>query len=347
MCQSRAVNRKQVDYAGTMDPLSQGSLGATLAQSGSSQEKVRSATLLGCFGGLAPDLDILIFSPTDPLLFLEFHRQFTHALVFIPVGALLVAAIMHRWLGRGLSFRESYLFCLLGYATHGLLDACTTYGTQLLWPFSDMRIAWNTVSIVDPIFTLPIVFLIVSGVIKRNPWPGRAALAWALVYLSIGVYQRERVEAAGYELAHSRGHEPIRLEAKPGFAQLLLWKTVYETESHFHVDAVRVAAQTRFYPGDRAEILNLARHFPWLNSESQQARDVERFRWFSNDYLAIDPKVPGRIIDVRYSIVPNEIDTLWAIDLDPDKGPEEHITWISLERGNAGQVDRWWQMLTE
>ena len=95
-----------------MDPLSQGSLGASLAQSGSNPAKIKAATLLGCFGGLAPDLDVFIFSPTDPLLFLEFHRQFTHSLVFIPFGALLVATILHRFLGKGLRFRESYLFLL-------------------------------------------------------------------------------------------------------------------------------------------------------------------------------------------------------------------------------------------
>ena len=60
-----------------MDPISQGALGAALAQSGGNGKKVKAATILGCFGGLAPDLDILIFSPADPLLFLEFHRQFT------------------------------------------------------------------------------------------------------------------------------------------------------------------------------------------------------------------------------------------------------------------------------
>ena len=41
-----------------MDPISQGSLGAALAQSGSNPEKIKAATLLGCFAGLAPDLDI-------------------------------------------------------------------------------------------------------------------------------------------------------------------------------------------------------------------------------------------------------------------------------------------------
>ncbi len=186
-----------------MDPITQGSLGATLAQSASDKGKVKSATLLGCFGGLAPDLDILIFSPTDPLLSLEFHRQFTHSLIFIPVGALIVTLIMYRWLGKGLSFRESYLFCLLGYATHGLLDACTTYGTQLFWPFSTERFAWNNVSIVDPLFTLPVLGLIVFGMIRKKPGLSRVALAWAIAYLIFGVFQRERAEERGYALAPS------------------------------------------------------------------------------------------------------------------------------------------------
>ena len=43
----------------------------------------------------------------------------------------------------------------MGYATHGLLDSCTSYGTQLFWPFSDVRVAWDTMSIVDPLFTVP------------------------------------------------------------------------------------------------------------------------------------------------------------------------------------------------
>jgi len=36
--------------------------------------------MLGFLSGMAPDLDILIRSSTDPLLSLEYHRQFTHFL---------------------------------------------------------------------------------------------------------------------------------------------------------------------------------------------------------------------------------------------------------------------------
>ena len=329
-----------------MDPISQGAWGATFAQSAARKSQVKAATLMGCFGGLAPDLDVLIFSPADPLLFLEYHRQFTHALIFIPVGALLVTAVMHRIIARGLSFRQAYLSCLIGYATHGLLDACTTYGTLLFWPFSDARIAWNNISIIDPLFTLPILALIILGVRSKSPNYARLAAVWGLAYLLIGISQRDRAEEAAYLLAESRGHEPIRLEAKPGFANLLLWKTVYETGGRYYIDAIRVGFANKSYPGTSAEKLDVRRHFPWLNPNTQQAADIERFRWFSNDYLAVDPRARNRVIDVRYSVVPNEIDALWAVDLDPEKPGDAHITWRSLRRQTAAQTSRWWHMLT-
>ena len=132
-----------------MDPLTQGVVGAVLPQATAARGRfAASAGLLGFLAGMAADLDVLIRSSEDPLLFLEYHRQFTHSLVFIPLGGLICALVLHGIIGRrrGLKFRQSWLFCSLGYATHALLDACTTYGTMLFWPFSDARIAWNTIS---------------------------------------------------------------------------------------------------------------------------------------------------------------------------------------------------------
>lgn len=317
-----------------------------MAQAGNqTPSKIKAATWLGCCGGLAPDLDVLIFSPSDPLLFLEFHRQFSHSLIFIPIGALVVATIMHRLFSKQFSFRESYFYCLLGYATHGLLDACTTYGTQLLWPFTDQRFAWNSISIIDPLFTLPILALVIVGGLRRNRWFARAGLVWAIFYLCLGLVQRDRAVAAGQELAAARGHTPIRLEAKPGFANLLLWKLVYETADNFYVDAVHMGWQAKVYPGASAKKLMVSEHFPWLDPASQQAKDIERFRWFSNNYLALDNQVPNRIIDVRYSVVPNEIDALWAIEVEPGKAANEHVNWQSLRDTSSEKTGRWWAML--
>ncbi len=311
-----------------MDPLSQGVLGVAAAQAASREPQARRAAFIGLVAGLAPDADVFITSATDPLLSLQFHRQFTHALAFIPIGALLAALVLHPLVGRNaLRFRTTYLFCLVGYATHGLLDACTSYGTQLLWPFSDLRVAWNNISIIDPLFTLPILLLMMLGVWRRSPVLARCALLWAVAYLSLGIVQRDRAAAIGHDVAATRGHVAERLSAKPTFANLLVWKIIYESEGMFYVDAVRVGLDSRHYPGTAIAKLDTTRDLPWLQPDSQQARDVERFRWFSGDYLALAGD--NTITDIRYSLVPNEIDGLWGITLSPRAAPHEHVRYAS------------------
>jgi len=314
-----------------VDPLTQGVLGAALPQAVAPRQSTWVAGVLGFLAGMAADLDVLIRSSSDPLLFLEYHRQFTHSLLFIPLGGLICALVLHALIGRrrGLSFGRSYLYCTLGYATHALLDACTTYGTMLFWPFSEVRIAWNTISIIDPLFTLPLLVLIVLAGLKKRPVYARVALVWGLAYMSLGLLQRNEAMQMGYDLARERGHKPIRLEAKPSFANLLVWKIVYETESMFYVDAVRATLAPKVFPGRALDKLDLARDLPWLDKNTQQARDIERFRWFSNGYVAHDPDNKNRVIDIRYSLVPNEIAPLWSIELRPDAGPLEHVAFIT------------------
>ena len=170
-----------------MDPVTQGTLGAALAQAGADKRRIRSFAVAGGISGLAPDLDIFISSATDPLLYLEFHRQFSHSLIFIPVGATICALLLHGFLKKRLTWRETWLACLLGYASHGLLDACTSFGTQLFWPFSDMRVAWNFVSVVDPLFSVPLAALVGVAFLRRSRLYAFLGLGWVAVYLLIGL----------------------------------------------------------------------------------------------------------------------------------------------------------------
>ncbi len=323
-----------------MDPITQGALGATAAQCGSTAKNTAVAGSLGFIAGMAADLDVLIRSSTDPLLFLEYHRQFTHSLIFIPVGGLLCAVLLYILYAkrRQFSLRQTIIACTLGYATHAMLDACTTYGTMLFWPFSDMRVAWNVISIVDPLYTPPILILIVLAGMKKKTKYARLALAWAVIYPLLGLLQRERAEAAGWELAQSRSHAPITLQAKPSFANIVVWKIVYETDQRYYVDAVRAAATTRNFPGEHIAKLDVARDFPWLDRKSQQAEDIERFRWFSNGYVAVDPQNLRRIIDVRYSMLPNEVASLWSIELSPDAKPNQHVRYATHRDGGRENV---------
>ncbi len=319
-----------------MDPLTQGVIGAAFPQAIARKPKIIAAGLFGFAAGMVPDLDVLIQSDVDPLLYLEYHRQFTHSLIFVPIGGLICAVIFQVLFGRffGLAFKQTWLFCALGFGTHGLLDAFTSYGTMLLWPFSDARFSWKIVSVVDPLFTVPIVVLLVLSIWKRRRGFAQLGLVWAGLYLGLGYMQQQTAISMGYVLAAERGHTPIRIEAKPSFGNLLVWKTVYETADAFYVDAVRVRVGPQVFPGASIAKLDVARDFPWLEQGTQQARDIERFRWFSDDYLARDPGNPNRIIDVRYSMVPNEIAALWSIGLDPAATAESHVDF-STHRGDV------------
>ncbi len=331
-----------------MDPLTQGTLGAALPQSLSKHGTAATAGILGFLAGMAADLDVLIRSPDDPLLFLEYHRQFTHSLVFIPIGGLICALGLHLLLGRrrGLSFRQSWLYCTLGYATHAVLDACTTYGTMLLWPFSDARFAWNTISIIDPLFTLPLLLGVLLAARFERPLFARLALLWGLSYMALGLLQRDAAVDMGIALAESRGHQPLRLEAKPSFANILVWKVVYETDDRYFVDAVRAGLSPKVFPGDSVEKLDIARDMPWLDLSSQQARDIERFRWFSNGYIARDPLYRNRVIDIRYSMIPNEVDPLWSIELRPGAALEDHAAYLVHRDAGPDRLGTMWQMVT-
>ena len=162
-----------------VDPLTQGTLGAAWSQAGSAPKRLKQAAWLGVLGGILPDADTLIRSSSDTLLFLEYHRHFSHSLVFIPVGGAIASVLGHVLSRRRISIRDAYLPCTLGYASHGLLDSCTSYGTYLLWPFSDARLAWNNISIIDPLFTIPLLIAVILTVRKKSKRPLALGLVWA------------------------------------------------------------------------------------------------------------------------------------------------------------------------
>ena len=314
-----------------MDPLTQGALGAALPQKKKKKKSLIVIGFLGFISGLAPDLDILIRSESDPLLFLEFHRQFTHSLIFIPFGGFICASFLFFLIAKrfDISFKDTWIYSTLGYGTHGLLDACTSYGTLLFWPFSQTRIAWNNISIIDPFFTIPLLVLIVMAGVKQKRIFSVIALLWAVFYLSLGVYQKNEAIKIGKKIAKDRGHSVVRVDAKPSIGNLLLWKSIYETEGKFYVDAIRLGWNPKIFNGESVSKLNIQSAFPWLIEESQQARDIERFKWFSNGYIALNPKNNNQILDIRYSTLPNEIGGLWGIELSKEKVNNSHVKYIS------------------
>ncbi len=320
-----------------MDPITQGVFGAIAGQVPANKTTIAKASLVGALSGMAPDLDVLIRSSEDSLLFLEFHRHFTHSLLFVPFGGALCGLFFYLCLGKywALPLRQFLLWAVLGFATHGLLDGCTSYGTRLLWPLTSERFAWDMVSVIDPIFSALLFIFAVSAIVFRKHLLTFVALVWIGVYLSVAAVQHQRAESFGYHLAEQRGHPVERLHAKPSFGNIIVWKIIYQSNDVFYVDAYKPGLfQSKHWEGESLPKLDVKRDFPWLDMSAQQAKDVERFREFSGDFLAVDPNNTNRIGDVRYSQLPNDIQPLWAIELFPGADDKKHALYVTQRSGS-------------
>ena len=331
-----------------MDILTQGVVGAALPLATRKKKQAAAAAALGFLAGLAPDVDALIRSSEDPLMFLEFHRHFTHSLFFIPVGSAVVAGVLYglgrRWLG--LSIWKCWFFCALGFGTHGLLDAATSFGTSLLWPLSDVRFSLSIISIFDPLFTLPLIALVGAGVLKQNGRYGRAALIWSALYLSAAGYQHLQAHRMAKTLAESRGHEDVRLVVKPTFGNIFLWRSIYAVDGRFYVDGVLPWPRRRLFEGTSIATLKPSRDFPWLQPGSRQARDISRFARLSDGFVAKALDGSPLVIDVRYSFLPTETTPLWFIRLTPNGPPGTRVVYSADRSAASEKLPKLLRMIT-
>ena len=294
-----------------MDLVTQGITGAALAQAVAPARLGRKAALVGLCAGLLPDADALISSAADPLLQLEYHRHFTHALAFIPFGSLLAAVLLWPFLRGRMPFRTLWLFSLCGYATGGLLDACTSYGTHLFWPFSSEPIALSLIAIVDPVFSLALAVPLAIGLRHRKPM--RIGLVFAVAYLLFGAVQHERAADMARQVAHQRQHEPRQAIVKPTLANLLLWRSVYTVGDSVYVDALYLGEPARVYVGGSAPLLNLQRDLSWAPDGSRVRDDLTRFSRFARGFVVASEREAHFVGDVRYAMLPQSLEPLWGL----------------------------------
>ena len=300
-----------------MDIVTHGLLGALVVQSLSPARNLRVATLVGFIAALLPDLDVLIQSATDPLLVLEYHRHFTHSLFFAPLAALIVTFLCAPLVRQEFSRPHLYALVLLAYWSACLLDACTSYGTHLLWPLVKEPIALSIIAVVDPVFTGLLLVTMISawwGRRRRRAWLG---LVLGLGYLTIGWVQHERAEQAALALADKRALTTISVEVKPTMGNLLLWRSLaVTTERQIQVDAIRVGTSIRVYPGEQRRLIAVE-ELPALPRESRAYRDLLRYQQINKPLLVTHSEDPWMIGDARYAMLPTHADPLWGLRINP------------------------------
>jgi inner membrane protein len=352
-----------------VDPVSQGLAGAVFAQlAGRSRNSrstapnsapglpdeqdrkssIRAAAVIGAIAGMAPDLDIFIQSSTDPTLNLEFHRHFTHALLFAPIGASVIALLI--WVvWRRLPFANIWLFAFTGWFSHGLLDTLTSYGTLLMWPLNNIRYSLDWVSIIDPLVTGPVLMMVaIAWFSRRKSWTV-AALIWSLAYFSLGGYQNMRGLDIQTELAASRQHIPERGRVMPSIGNLLVWRSVYLADGQFHTDGIRIGldGSIQVYPGGSApEFPRSDAVFDPDGNNNLVAHDLARFVHFADHYVSLQARSANRIVlgDLRYGSPIQSITPLWGISVDLSQ-PNSRA--VSRNFGGFSEEDRidLWQLI--
>jgi inner membrane protein len=257
---------------------------------------------LGMFSAWMPDVDALVpYGSAAEMV--TARRGITHSLV-VGLGMAAVVAWVFRLLARRRDpWWKLALTAYGGFLLHIWLDWPNAYGTQFLQPFSDARLAYNTLFIIEPGLTLSLLALVVAGCV-RGAWRVRLgkvgvalALAWPLVGWLASAHVRRGVEA---EVA-AGGLEARAVRVLPEFGSPWAWKVVLETEAGIEVARATVAAPARL--GERQVFARVPAELPaWIAADAKVATWV----WFAGEPaltpgpLLADGTRALRLVDLRF-----------------------------------------------
>ncbi|WP_275288467.1 metal-dependent hydrolase [Halomonas elongata] len=266
-----------------MDSVTQAALGATIGGVVLGRRLGRRAVLFGAILGTLPDLDVVI-DYGDAVANVTRHRGFSHSL-FVLAGLATVSALLARrlmplrdiGLGRWLTF---FGLCLM---THPLLDALTTYGTQIWWPLEVRPTAWPLVFIIDPLYSLPLLASIIMALITGN---GYRAPTWGLAlsctYLVVSLSAKTLVEHRLTPVLAEHGLTEAPRLVQPTPFNILLWRATIIDGGDYHESLVGV------FDGDHSPTLETFSRGTDLEPVASISDAGQRLDWFAGPFLRFD-----------------------------------------------------------
>lgn len=271
-----------------MDSITQAALGAAVAEAGMGGRRLgNKAVLWGIALGTLPDLDILAYPWLDAVQRLEWHRGLSHSLAFtIAVSPLLgwIIARIHR--DHVSVVRAAWtVFAVL--FTHVLIDVFTVYGTAVFLPFTDLRIGFNNLFIIDPLYTLPLLLGTGGAVIfARRHFRRRAMWNWAGLLVSSGYVvwsfgAKAVVDHTFRESLDSEGIPYERRMSMPTPFNTILWRGLVLQPDAILVGYVSLLARDQPIVWER-----IARN-PGDLGDLADTRAMNRLRWFSDGFYGV------------------------------------------------------------
>ena len=199
------------------------------------------------------------------------------------------------------SFGNWYLLFFLTFATHILLDSCTAFGTQLLLPFSDYRVAFNNIAVADPAYTIPFLICTIIVSFLRRSTMKRRMFAWlgigiSSAYLLFTVVNKLNVDSVFEKALAHRHIDATRCRTSPTILNNMLWTCVAEDPSQYYVGQYSI-----FDSDPNLHYINVIPKNDSLHQVYSVYPDYATLRWFSDGYLAIYQEDTVTVLsDLRY-----------------------------------------------
>ena len=293
-----------------MDSITQIVLGAACGEIALGKKIGNKAILFGAIGGTIPDLDVLIgkLFYTNEIDSLAFHRGIMHSIPFAIVGALIFGFLFYKvydygYLRRGTTSLKDWIWLFfLSILTHPILDSFTPYGTQLFLPFSDYRVAFNNIAVVDPLYTLPLLLCVSITMFfnrknsKRKTWT-KAGLYLSSAYMILTIGNKLYVDHFFKTSFNQAKINYSRFSAQPTILNNFLWYAVAETDKNYTVSFYSIFDDTNTPPN----FINIPKNHKLLDVDHQ---DIKTLRWFSNEFYTLSI-LNNKIIykDLRYPLL--------------------------------------------
>ena len=315
-----------------MDPITHAALGASCSQAVFGKYNKSIPWQVGALAAMAPDLDIFIRFHNNPLSMELWHRHFTHSVFFIPLGGVLVTLFLLCFSRYRKYWKITLGAALVGYATHGFLDALTSYGTLLLWPLSYKRISWDIVAIVDPIVTLPLILGVVWSVIHQDQKGVVLGLLFASFIVLFNTLQHQRALQAIQDFATQQKLRLRSIRAMPELASSFYWRAIAKNNHCLLIKRVHTPLLKKSSITHLAQAPLLSNRIN-SNLTSGQQYDFVLFSWFADGYVIVAKQTPMTIADGRYTVGSNPLYSLWGMVFLPRKDHGNKLSSILIAKG--------------
>lgn len=251
-----------------------------------------------------PDIDAAAAFFGDSLFSFKHHRGITHSLLFAPFFSLLPAFVASR-ITSILPFGKLWRVSLIGILLHIFFDVITSFGTQLLAPFSDTRYALDWMFIVDPFFTISLLLLLLFG--KWVPKLKRTLTVTALILITLylsaeGISHTVAMRTLGRS-ARSNIEGVRTIAALPQPLSIFRWVGLVETSEGVHRTYFSVLSgdsiRFEFLPHATDPLVDTALSL----KEARWYRDFARFPLVS--HIRRNHKQIIEIQDLQFSVDPS------------------------------------------